>query len=155
MRLILCAVISVEDNRDAVCGGDASNVVSSGNSAGNAGLLVLVVNALACVSSAFGVFVSRRLGWIGDFGQKGRGRSDRATWGKLLTSKVRSTTYTNVSRHLYMYFECLLALGGLEDDWGGLVACGLERGNDGGGASYVDGGDGETLLLGIFEEVEN
>ena len=43
---LLGAVVGVQDDGDAVCGSDGTDVVSGGNSAGNGGLLVLVVDAL-------------------------------------------------------------------------------------------------------------
>lgn len=44
------------------------------------------------------------------------------------------------------------AVGELEDDGRLGVTGGLERGDDGGRAGHVDGGDGELLLLGVLEE---
>jgi hypothetical protein len=43
---LLGAVVGVQDDGDAVCGSDGTDVVSGGNSAGDGGLLVLVVDAL-------------------------------------------------------------------------------------------------------------
>ena len=44
---LLGAVICVEDNGDAICWGNGSDVVGSGNATSNAGLLVGVAYALS------------------------------------------------------------------------------------------------------------
>lgn len=45
---LLGAVICVENNGDAVCGGNGPDVVGSSNATSNAGLLLAVGYALAC-----------------------------------------------------------------------------------------------------------
>lgn len=44
---LLSAVVSVHDDRDAICWSDGANVVSCGNGPCNGSGLILIVNALA------------------------------------------------------------------------------------------------------------
>lgn len=48
---------------------------------------------------------------------------------------------------------CGTTLGGLQDDWGFCVPCGLKGSDDGGRRGDVDSGNSELLLLGVLEEV--
>lgn len=48
---LLGAVVGVEDDGDAVGGGNAADVVSSGDRAGNGGVLAIVADTLVGVSS--------------------------------------------------------------------------------------------------------